>query len=83
MHLERVKLKCIEASEPNSKKKNNYGFEFSKNQKSTSLYLNDYGIYMKLKAELKKRCILSTFAESYDIEKLIGKGSFGKVEHNT
>ena len=82
MHLERVKLKCTVVPDT-TRKKNRYGFTLSKNQKSISIYLSDQDTYLKIQAELKKRCILTSFQETYDIEKLIGKGSFGKVEYSS
>lgn len=78
MPLERIKLKCIEPKD-NNKKKNKYGFSFSKNQKTASIFTTDHDVYEKFKKELMKYCILMTFQEDYEIEKLIGKGSFGKV----
>lgn len=78
MPLDRVRLECIEMTD-SAKKRTMYGFCFSKNQKSASIYTADLALYEKLKIELEKRCILLTFEENYEIEKLIGRGSFGRV----
>ncbi len=78
MALERVKLERIEYQDP-SKKKTKYGFCFTKNQQSAKIYTTDRELYEKFLEILSKMCILTTFEEDYEIEKLIGKGSFGKV----
>jgi len=78
MALERVKLECIEYQD-NGKKKTKYGFCFSKNQKSAKIYTTDRSLYEGFLGSLERMCILTTFEEDYEIEKLIGKGSFGKV----
>ena len=78
MALERVKLECIETQDV-GKKKTKYGFQFSKNQQTAKIYTTDRGLYEKFLEHLEKMCILTTFEEDYEIEKLIGKGSFGKV----
>jgi hypothetical protein len=78
MALERVKLEYIEYEDA-GKKKTKYGFCFTKNQQSAKIYTTDQGLYERFREKLEKMCILTTFEEDYEIEKLIGKGSFGKV----
>lgn len=77
MALDRVRLEMVTSKEND---KTRYGFQFSKNKKSASIFTTNQQLYEKFRNELEKRCILSTFGETYEIEKLIGQGSFGKVE---
>ena len=79
MNLERVKLEYIEVSEKEVVTK--YGFKFSRNNRTTILFTSEKSVYENLKKELDIRCVLHCFQEKYEVEKLIGKGSFGKVSH--
>jgi hypothetical protein len=77
MNLERVKLEFIEVSEKEVISK--YGFKFSRNNKTTILFTSEKSVYENFQKELADRCVLHCFQEKYEVEKLIGKGSFGKV----
>jgi len=78
MTLERVKFEAVEFKDE-VKKKVKYGLCFTKNQKSITIYTTDQALQEKFINELEQKCILSNFEDKYEIEKLIGKGSFGKV----
>ena len=60
--------------------KTRYGFQFSKNWRSASIFTANHQLYEKFRIELEERCILITVDKNYEIEKLIGQGGFGKVE---
>lgn len=75
--FDRLKLHYIKNQEKGMPDK--YGFKFTKNAKTSILYTYNQGIYEDWKKELEPRCVLHSFQEKYKIEKLIGKGTFGKV----
>jgi hypothetical protein len=77
MVLDRVKLECTELQEKDKPVK--FGFRLTKNNQSAIIYTSNKENFEALKRELCKRCILKSFQETYQIQKLIGKGSFGKV----
>lgn len=79
MQLERVKLEYIEVCEKEVVTK--YGFKFSRNNKTTILFTSEKSVFENFKKELDNRCVLHCFQEKYEVEKLIGKGSFGKVSY--
>lgn len=77
MALERVKLEYIELCEKHNPPK--YGFKLCRGNKVTIIYAQDKNTYENFKKELDQRCVLHCFQDKYEVEKLIGKGSFGKV----
>jgi len=77
MPFERLKMDIVKIEQKGSPEK--YGFKFTKNNFKTTIYISDQKVYESFKAELESRCVLHSFKDKYHIEKLIGKGTFGKV----
>lgn len=77
MLLDRVRIEPITLKEKNKQIK--YGLCFKKNRQTSIIYTSNQDIYAKFSVKLNKLCILNGFQETFSIEKLIGKGSFGKV----
>lgn len=78
MLFARVKLSYEKLQEKGQPEK--LGFKFTKNHKSTTLYTSDSVIYERFQEHLENFCVLQSFKEKYHVEKMIGKGSFGKVD---
>jgi hypothetical protein len=72
-----VRVEYISLNEKNKPKK--IGFKLTKNGEFSEIYTTDPNLYEDFKKEFEKRCIQVNFQEKYTVEKLIGKGSFGKV----
>jgi hypothetical protein len=77
MPLERVRVEYLVQNEKN--KPPRFGFRFIKNKQTAELYTSDEEVYQDFKKEIEFRCIQVNFQEKYTIEKMIGKGSFGRV----
>ena len=60
-----------------------YGFHFFRTQKKYKLCTDDKELFNSLKQILIYKTIQHTFHEEYDVQKLIGKGSFAKVRFLT
>lgn len=56
-----------------------YNFKFWKNNKIAEFFTTDLKIFETWKNFLRYRCVLNTFHEDFDVKKMIGKGSFAKV----
>jgi hypothetical protein len=77
MPLERVRVEYLIQNEKSKQAK--YGFRFIKNKQTSELYTSDEEVYEEFRKEIEYRCIQINFQERYRIEKMIGKGSFGRV----
>ena len=77
MLFDRVKLEYIASNSKDEVAR--YGFRFEKNQQFCKIYTCSVAIYQSFKTDLNRRCILNTFQENYNVEKLIATGDFGKV----
>lgn len=72
----RTKLAFSDVNDPSQKM---YFFRFSKNSKTADFYTTDAKIFETWKNFLRYKCILTTFHEDFEVKKMIGKGSFAKV----
>lgn len=77
MILERTRLEFY--LRPHKIKDPKHGFCFSRNKKMAKVYTRDKEIYEQFKNHLARLCILSSFIEDYNVLKLVGQGSYGKV----
>lgn len=57
-----------------------YMFRFWKNNKFAEFFTKDAKIFDTWKNFLRYKCILTSFHEDFEVKKMIGKGSFAKVE---
>jgi hypothetical protein len=76
MNLDRVRVEYITHTKG---KITRYGFRFRKNRQFSEIYTTSEESYNELKRHLEFRCVQLNFQEKYQIEKMIGKGSFGRV----
>ena len=54
-------------------------FYFSRNKKVAKIFTKEDDVYDGFAKHLARLCILSSFMENYQVVKLIGQGSYGKV----
>lgn len=74
-----VKLDFVRCKfNPNAKKKR-YSFTLQRNNASIHLYTDDAEVFEEWQKYLRPRVILEDFNDKYKTEKMIGKGSYGKV----
>jgi hypothetical protein len=76
MELDRVRVEYIESK---AKKGQLFGFKFTKNREICEVFTKNEDTYRGFKERLLKQCIQIDFQQKYQTEKLIGKGSFGRV----
>lgn len=76
MELDRVRVEYFDTIVSNQKK---FGFRFYKNRDSCELTTKYEEVFEGFKNKLQSLCIQTDFNHKYQIEKLIGKGSFGRV----
>jgi len=83
MPFEKTRMVIIEnEKKPISKKPFLYGFHFFRTQKSYHFFTDELDIFCELHEKLIYKTIQHTFHEEYEVQKLIGKGSFAKVIFN-
>jgi hypothetical protein len=78
MTLDRVRVEYLSVTEKNKPTK--FGFRFIRNKQTAEIFTADEELYEDFKKELDFRCIQLNFADKYHLEKMIGKGSFGRVK---
>jgi hypothetical protein len=76
MELDRVRVEFIEKK---SDRQKTFGFKFMKNHEICEIFTNFEEVYREFKEKLVGLCIQVDFNHRYQTEKLIGKGSFGRV----
>ena len=78
MRFDKVRFGTLQTKENDTLYK--FGLKFMRNHYTCILYCSDITIYESFKKQCNLSCILNTFDDDYHVEKLIGKGSFGKVD---
>lgn len=80
MPFEKTRMVIINNEKDHKEKRDFlYGFHFFRTQKKYKICTNDKELFDSLKEILIYKTIQHTFHEEYDVQKLIGKGSFAKV----
>lgn len=78
--LQNLRVEVIEGTE--KKRDTKFGIRFIRNQKSVELYARSLEIQQNWMEKLKQFCILNSYSARYKTEKLIGEGSYAKVNNN-
>ena len=74
-----MRLEVISNTE--NEKEEKFGIKLIQNRQYMELYSRAQDVHEKWIEKLKQFCILTTYETQYEHVKLIGEGSFAKVNH--